>query len=56
MHGDAEELARSIAADLGSELGIPVEEIPIYDLTPAILTHSGPGVIGISYFTAPGQK
>ncbi len=53
MHGDAEELARSIAAELGGVLGIPVDEIPIYDLTPAILVHSGPGVIGISYFVAP---
>jgi DegV family protein with EDD domain len=56
MHGDAEELVRSIAADLSGLLGIPVEDIPIYEMTPAILTHSGPGVIGISYFTAPGQR
>ncbi len=53
MHGDAEELARSIAAELGGILGLPVAGIPIYDLTPAILTHSGPGVIGITYFVAP---
>jgi DegV family protein with EDD domain len=56
MHGDAEDLARSIAAELGGILGIPVAEIPIYDLTPAILTHSGPGVIGVTYFVAPEQK
>jgi len=56
MHGDAEALARSIAVEFSGILGVPVEEIPVYDLTPAILTHSGPGVIGISYFTAPGQK
>lgn len=55
MHGDAEELARSVAADFSAELGVPVEEIPIYNVTPAILTHAGPGVLGISYFTAPGQ-
>lgn len=53
MHGDAEDLARSVAAEFSAELGVPVEDIPIYDLTPAILTHSGPGVLGISYFTAP---
>lgn len=53
MHGDAEDLARSIAAELGGILGIPVPDIPVYDLTPAILTHSGPGVIGITYFVAP---
>jgi DegV family protein with EDD domain len=56
MHGDAEELAREFAADLGQQLGIPVASIPIYDLTPAILTHSGPGAIAISYFVAPGQE
>jgi len=55
MHGDAEELARSIAGELGGILGIPVADIPIYDLTPAILVHSGPGVIGISYYVALGQ-
>jgi DegV family protein with EDD domain len=55
MHGDAEELARSIASEFGGILGIPVADIPIYDLTPAILVHAGPGVIGVSYFVAPGQ-
>lgn len=55
MHGDAEALARDVATDLGNSLGIPVADIPIYDLTAAILTHSGPGAIAISYFAAPGQ-
>jgi DegV family protein with EDD domain len=55
MHGDAEALAKEVATDLGNSLGIPVSDIPIYDLTAAILTHSGPGAIAISYFVAPGQ-
>ena len=55
MHGDAEDLAQSIAAEMAGILGIPVDSIPIYDLTPAILTHSGPGVIGISYFITKGH-
>ncbi len=50
MHGDAEEVAHQTAEDLGAQLGIPVDEIPVYDLTPAILVHSGPGVIAVSYF------
>lgn len=54
MHGDAEEIAIDCANDLSSKLGIPVSDIPIYDLTPAILVHSGPGVIAISYFVQPG--
>jgi fatty acid kinase fatty acid binding subunit len=56
MHGDAADLAHSMADELGETLGIPVADIPIYDLTPAILVHAGPGVIGISYFVAKGQK
>jgi DegV family protein with EDD domain len=55
MHGDSEDIARQCAEDLGAQLGIPIHEIPIYDLTPAILVHSGPGVIAISYFVQPGQ-
>lgn len=50
MHGDAEAVALELANDLGAELGIPAADIPIYDLTPAILVHSGPGVIAVSYF------
>lgn len=52
MHGDAEELAQSIAGEMAGILGVPAESVPVYDLTPAILTHSGPGVIGIAYFVA----
>jgi DegV family protein with EDD domain len=55
MHGDSEDVARQCAEDLGAQLGIPPSEIPIYDLTPAILVHSGPGVIAISYFVQAGQ-
>jgi DegV family protein with EDD domain len=55
MHGAAEEEARGFAAELGNLLGIPVKDIPIYHLPPAILVHAGPGVIGISYFLQPGQ-
>jgi DegV family protein with EDD domain len=52
MHGDAEQEARQIAADLALKLKIPFDTIPIYDLTPAILTHSGPGVLCASFFVA----
>jgi len=50
MHGDAEEEARQIVAELAPKLLIPVASVPIYDLTPAILTHSGPGVLCASFF------
>ncbi|NLG97336.1 MAG: DegV family protein [Chloroflexi bacterium] len=55
MHGDVEAEAKQLAAELGSQLGIPVDGIRIYDMTPAILVHAGPGVIGVSYFVQPGQ-
>ncbi len=52
MHGDAEEEARMLADEFSILLNIPAETIPIYDLTPAILVHSGPGIIGASYFVS----
>lgn len=53
MHGNVEEEARQIAANLGEMIHIPQEKIIIGDLPPAVLVHAGPGVIAISYFTAP---
>ena len=50
MHGDAEDEAVAIAAELAPKLHIQTTSIPIYDLTPAILTHSGPGVLCASFF------
>lgn len=50
MHGDAEEEARLIIKNLAPLLNIPEQSVPVYDLTPAILTHSGPGVIAVSFF------
>lgn len=56
MHGDALEEAQQLAADLGPALNIPVNQIPIYDLPPAILVHSGPGIIGFSFFIANQEQ
>lgn len=52
MHGDSLEVAQTLSQELSDQLHIPINQIPIYDLTPAILVHSGPGVIGVSYFVA----
>lgn len=52
MQGDALEASQTLARELGEELHIPVDQIPIYDLTPAILVHSGPGVIAVSFYVA----
>lgn len=51
-HGDAIELANSLAAELAPALGLEVSQIPIMDLTPAILVHSGPGVISVAFYAA----
>lgn len=53
MHGDAEEQARQIAQELAPALDITEGQIPIYDLTPAILVHVGPGVLVTAFFVAP---
>lgn len=50
MHGDADTLAREIAQELAPVLEVNVASIPIYDLTPAILVHSGPGVLAAAFF------
>jgi DegV family protein with EDD domain len=51
MHGDAEDEAIRISQELAPKLSIPVESVPIYDVTAAILTHVGPGVLAVSFFT-----
>ncbi len=48
MHGDAQAEAKELAVEFSEKLGLP--NIPIYDLPPAVLTHSGPGPIAISFF------
>ncbi len=48
MHADAEALARTLAEDFATQLGIP--EVPVYELPPAIVTHAGPGVLAVSFF------
>jgi fatty acid kinase fatty acid binding subunit len=48
MQVEAEEEARLLAADLGSRMGLA--EVPIYQLPPAIVVHSGPGALAIGFF------
>lgn len=49
MHGDALELASSLAQEFQAHFGFP--DVPVYNLPPAFLVHAGPGVIGVSFFT-----
>ena len=50
LQADAVQLAEDIAVDLKSRMNITY--IPIYELPPAIVTHGGPGVLGIGFFVA----
>ena len=50
LHAGAAEAARALADDLGQQLGVP--EVRIMELTPAIVTHAGPGVLGVGFFAA----
>jgi DegV family protein with EDD domain len=51
LHAGAPEPAQALAHDLGQQLDVP--EVMVMDLTPAIVTHAGPGVLGVGFF-APG--
>lgn len=48
MHGGAIEAATSLAEELRAELKL--KQVAIYDMPPAIITHAGPGVLGVAFF------
>jgi DegV family protein with EDD domain len=50
MQADAVQEGEALASDLKSKTGL--KNIPIYELPPAIVTHGGPGVLGIGFFVA----
>jgi len=50
MHTGAPEQGQALADELGAALGVP--EVPILHLPPAIVTHSGPGALGVGFFVA----
>jgi len=50
MQADAAQEAELLAADLRTRMNLT--HIPIYELPPAIVTHGGPGVLGIGFFVA----
>ena len=51
MHAGVPEQGQQLADDLGAQLGLT--DIPIYDVPPAIVTHAGPGILGVGFFTSP---
>jgi DegV family protein with EDD domain len=48
MHAAVPQEAQALADDLGQQLNIT--QIPILDVPPAIVTHGGPGILGVSFF------
>jgi DegV family protein with EDD domain len=48
QHGAAPEAAEQLADEFKQLLNL--DKVDIYNLPPAFLTHSGPGVLGVSYF------
>lgn len=49
MHADVEDEAQEFADDMRAKLG--VSEVPILAVPPAVVTHGGPGVLGVGLFT-----
>ncbi len=50
MHAGVPAEAEALAADLCAHHGL--ERIPILDVPPAIVTHGGPGILGVAFFAA----
>jgi DegV family protein with EDD domain len=52
MHAGVPGQAQSLVDDLRAGLGLPATApIPILDLPPAIVTHAGPGVLAVGFFS-----
>jgi len=50
MHAGVPGEAEALAADLCAHHGL--KRIPILDVPPAIVTHGGPGILGVAFFAA----
>jgi DegV family protein with EDD domain len=48
MHAGVPEQGQALAEDLKAKLGI--SEVPIHHMPPAIVTHGGPGILGVGFF------
>lgn len=48
MHAGVPEQGLALAEDLKFHLGL--EQVPVYHMPPAIITHGGPGILGVGFF------
>ena len=49
MHAGCAEVGQALAHDLEWKLSLP--RIPVYDIPPTITCHTGPGALGVSFFS-----
>jgi len=49
LHGGAAQEAAALAEDLKKDLNL--KEVEIFDMPPAIVTHAGPGILGVGFFS-----
>ena len=47
MHAGVENEGQELAANLGGQLGLT--NVPCYNVPPAIVTHAGPGLLGVAF-------
>jgi DegV family protein with EDD domain len=50
MHAAVPDQAQALAGELAAALG--ASAVPILDVPPAIVTHGGPGILGVGFFAA----
>jgi len=48
LHAGVPTEGQALANDLATQFGLP--QVPVLDMPPAIITHGGPGILGVSFF------
>lgn len=54
MHAEVEDEAQELADEMRTKLGI--SDVPILAVPPAIVTHGGPGILGVGFFTDAQER
>jgi len=52
LHAEVPGEANVLASDFEAQFG--VKNVPIFDMPPAIITHGGPGILGVAFFVKLG--
>jgi DegV family protein with EDD domain len=51
LHAGEPQQGAALAARLRREFDL-AQDVPVYDMPPAIVTHAGPGILGVGFFTS----